>query len=151
MIIGTLSFGVLILFTFIFVFIAQWTIGYNIRHSLAYFYLMKICGIIFIFMKHALYQSFFTILCSTTRCELENSNLEVIDTGYSCMSQIHIALISCSIVVIIINFALGLLFIVFFSDDQPDSKLPWAHCRSSFNIYKYMQKFVISISLYLEK
>ena len=148
--IGSIAFGVLLFFSFFILAISQWNLESDSKDSITYFYYVKTCGILFMLTKNILFQPFFFILLASTKCTLIDEEGNTISFGYECKSQVHIILISLSIFVLIVNFFLGAIVVWLVSDDQPNSRLPWAHCRRSFEICRYIQKFVVPLSFFIK-
>lgn len=120
------------------------------KHSITYFYYVKVCSVFFVLTKNILFQPFCLILLAATRCSLTNDEGSIVTLGYECKGQVHIVLIALSIFVLVLDFLTGLLVVWLFSDDQPDSDLPWAHCQRSFDICRYTQKFILPIMIFID-
>ncbi len=147
-VVGFIGFGVLFLLLFVFLFVSHWNMGAEARQSLAYSYTMKISGLVLIFIKYILFQPMVTVMMTTITCSKSDLTENVTELGYDCYSDVHIILMVSAGLVILIMFALGVIATLFFSDEDPDSKLPWAYCSRLLEIYKLARKLIVSISIY---
>ncbi len=147
-IIGFISFGMIIAIMFILLFIAHWNSGHQFKHSLAYFYTIKVSGIVLILVKHILFQPLITVLLATTGCSINNSDGKAIQLGYDCLSDVHIILLSCAMFALVLLIILNFISIVLYADEQPDSQLPWAYCSRTIDIYKLIRKCILAVTMF---
>lgn len=130
--------------------ILQWTRGESQgSYSLTYTYIFKITSLLCLIIKQILYQPIILLLYSPIWC---NSTLvfgNSINIGFACLSSIHIALIVFSCLTIMLVTVLLVAHILFFSDEQPDSKLPWASCSILYEFYNLFCKLILSFCVYI--
>lgn len=148
-VIGAISAGAAFLLGAAILTISQWNANQSSKLSIAYIYIVKVCGISFILTKHILFQPFCTILFSVLRCSFLNDQREVVHPGYDCKDQTHIILFCFSLFILVLLFLLGLVMVWLFSDDQPDSRLPWAYCRRVFDVCRFVQKPVLPLAAFV--
>ena len=147
-VIGILGFCLLFSLMFVSLYIAHWNSREGIKNSLAYFYILRVAGAILIFLRKILYLSFLIILLTTTTCSYITSDGSNTIVNYDCGNNIQTALLACSAFILVLILFLYIFSIIFFADEQPDSKLPWAYCSRMLEIYKLLRKTILAVGFY---
>ncbi len=151
-IISVIGVGFLIVLLFVALLITHWLYWNSageVRHSLAYAYLLRITGVILIAVKHILFQPLVTILMLSSECSTDSLPIKVKTFGYECYSNTQIILIVLGVLLVILLIVITSVAILFLSDEEPVSRLPWAHCGRSIEVYKLIRKVVVSVGIYI--
>eukprot|EP01022_Parablepharisma_sp_SALTPOND_P008802 TRINITY_DN1369_c0_g1_i1.p1 TRINITY_DN1369_c0_g1~~TRINITY_DN1369_c0_g1_i1.p1 ORF type:complete len:1592 (-),score=178.13 TRINITY_DN1369_c0_g1_i1:522-5297(-) len=146
--ISFIGFSVLFTLLFIVLLVSHWNTDTELRHSLAYSYILRISGLILVFIKYILFQPMVTVLMTTVRCSKISLTENVDSIGYECYSEVHILLMVSSALAILMLITLSVVSILFFSDEDPESRLPWAYCSRLLEAYKLIKKFLVSVAIY---
>ncbi len=125
--------------------VAQVTASQLFKLSLLYTYLLKITGVFLVLMKYVLYQPLLVALVDPVWCS--STTIYGTDAGYSCFSMDHILLLAFSTLVVLLLSLLGVVTTLFLSDEQLDSRLPWAYMSQTYEFCKAVWKIAISIML----
>lgn len=130
--------------------ILQWSrIDSPSHYSLAYSYAFKIMGLICLFTKQVLYQPIVLLLFSPIWYNNKLVFGNTIEIGYDYLSSVHIVLIAMSCLTIFLLTLFLAANILLFSDEQPDSKLPWASSSVLYEIYQIIWKLCITFMVHL--
>lgn len=147
--ISFIGFGFLPCIILIILLVTQWNLEKQLRHSLAYAYLLRISGLLYIFTKHILYQPIMTVLLSPIWCSSISFYRGTSDMDYTCYSNTHLVILTFSCLINVMLTVLVFILIVLFSDEQPDSQLPWAYSSRMFDSYRLIWKLILGIFLQL--
>ena len=90
-------------------------------------------------------------LFSTMSCTSNILTRGLVSLGYACYSEIHIIFIAGSALIICLRIALSLLDIILFTDEEPDSKLPWACSSILHEFYILLRKLTLSVFFFIAK
>jgi len=144
-----LGLGILPCLLFFVLLLTQWNTGSQVKYSLAYSYILRIAGILLTIIKYLLFQPIINVLSTSFWCSPDIFVSAPI--GYTCYSTEHIVLLFFSAFTMLLLIALSAISIVLFSDEQLDSKLPWAGISQMYDAYKICWKIAISLMLHITK
>ncbi len=152
-IVSVLSFGFFFLLLIAVLFVSNWcrteTVAATDRSSsLARSYLLRIGGMLVVTMRIVLLQPTVTILMLTSRCEKCYFGVEVEELGYDCPGTMRTVLLMLSVVMLGLTIFVVAVSIVFFADEDPRSRLPWACGSQAVEAYKLVRKVAVSLGLH---
>ncbi len=116
-----------------------------LKRSPVYSYVLKATGVALALVKYILYQPLLTALIAPMWCS--TTTIYGADTGYTCFSSDHILILTFSVIVIALLSLLGIVSTLFLSDEQLDSRLPWAYMSQTYEFCKAAWKIAVSVLL----
>ena len=119
--------------------------------SLAQSYVFKVSGVLMLIVRHIFFMPIMLVLFSSMKCEKINISNHIIEPEYDCFSVTHIILFTTAILAALMFTIVNFLSIIFFSDENPDSKLPWGYYNKTVEAFKLFREFLIAISIYFAK
>ncbi len=151
-IVGTLSFGFFFLLIIVVLFVFNWVhtgSGSDGRHSLAHTYMLRIAGILVVSVRVVLLQPMLTVLLLATLCTTDGFHIQIDGLGYDCSGSLQTILMVLGILTAVLLISAVALTIVFFADEDPRSRLPWACGSRAVDAYKLIRKAVTSLGVYV--